>query len=279
MKKLLIVIPAVLLLIFCSCRNGNKSVCSELTVHIADVGKADMILIKCGDSFGLIDAGYKSNRAKAEEILDSYGVKTLEFAVATHNDKDHIGGMARIIEKYEPKTLYINQLEGEGKQYGNMLEAAALKGTEVVKLRCGDAFSLGDASFTVLSPDKSLLDLNDENESSIVLRMTHGDKSVLFMGDAQLKAEEFLMKKYSKELICDVIKIGHHGSAQSSSAVFLSETKAEYAVISTGDDEPASAITLKAINACNMKLYNTDTDGDIIIRSDGSAVTVEKKGK
>ena len=97
MKKfilLLMLIPLVL----CSCTTPDTEK-EELTVHFADVGKADLILIKCGDKYGLIDAGYKSSRDKADEIMEQYGVKTLQFALATHNDKDHIGGMAHIIEK------------------------------------------------------------------------------------------------------------------------------------------------------------------------------------
>ena len=277
MRKLIIVFTLAML-ILCACTPQN-TVEGELTVYVADVGKADLIVIKCGDKYGLIDAGYKSNRDKADEILGSYGVKRLEFAVATHNDKDHIGGMAHIIEKYDPKVLYINQLESDIKQSENMLEAAALKGTTVVKLKQNDKFSLGDASFTVLAPDDALLALNDENESSIVLKMRYGENSVLFMGDAQLKSEEMLINKYGKELSCDVIKIGHHGSSQSSSQVFLSKTNAKYAVISTGGDEPASDVTLKAIAAYGMTLYNTDADGDIIIKTDGKTVTIEKKGK
>ena len=277
MKKLFLIAAAIMLSL-CSC-TVNTEVKEEVTVHVADVGKADLILIKCGDKYGLIDAGYKANKDKADEIMELYGVKALEFALATHNDKDHIGGMARIIEKYNPKILYINQLDSDEKQYKNMLEAASLKGTTVKKLKKGDGFSLGEAKFTVLSPDDGLLALNDENESSIVLKMTHGEKSVLFMGDAQLKAEEKLLKNNGGGLVCDVIKIGHHGSSQSSSQVFLSKTSAQYAVISTGDDEPAADVTLKAIAACSMKLYNTDTDGDIIIKSDGKTVTVENKGK
>ena len=277
MKKFFIIIT-VLILILCSCTTPSV-VDEELTVHFADVGKADLILIKCGDKYGLIDAGYKSSRDKADEIMEQYGVKTLQFALATHNDKDHIGGMAHIIEKYDPETLYITPLVSEEKLYKNMLEAASLKGTTVKKLKKGDKFTFCGASFDVLSPDDNLLALKNENESSIVLKMQYGKNSVLFMGDAQIKSEEVIMKYYTKELSCDVIKIGHHGSSKASSQVFLSKTNAKYAVISTGDEEPASDLTLKSIAACNMKVYNTDADGDIIMKIDGTNISFTTKGK
>ena len=78
MKKLMI-ISAVILLLLCSCTTHN-TVDGELTVYFADVGKADLIILKCGDRYGLIDAGYKANRDKADEILGEFGVKTLDFA-------------------------------------------------------------------------------------------------------------------------------------------------------------------------------------------------------
>ena len=276
MMKRIMIITVSLLLLLCSCTPTEKL--PELTVVFADVGKADFILICCDGKFGVIDAGYKSSKDRIDEVMTEYKVKTLEFAVATHNDKDHIGGMAHILEKYGAKTLYITRLEGEGKQYINMLDAAAIKGIPVVKFKRNETISLDGAVFTCLSPDDSLIELKDENESSIVLKMQYGKNRVLFMGDAQLKAEEKLMSNYKDELICDVIKIGHHGSDQSSSQVFLSKTKAKYAIISTGDEEPAAQLTLNAISACNMKLYNTDNDGDIVLKTDGANLTVTKKG-
>jgi beta-lactamase superfamily II metal-dependent hydrolase len=147
-----------------------------------------------------------------------------------------------------------------------------------VKIKRGETFSLCGAVFTALSPDDSLIGLNDENEASIVLKMQYGKKSVLFMGDAQLKAEEKLITNYKDELLCDAIKIGHHGSNQSSSRTFLSKTNAKYAIISTGDEEPAAEVTINAISARKLQLFNTDTVGDVVLKTNGTDLTVQKKG-
>ena len=276
MKKLFILLLLPLLLLS-ACDKPTGGTEPTMTVVFADVGKADFILIKSDGKFGVIDAGYKSSKDKIDSVMEKYGVESIEFAVATHNDKDHIGSMSHVIEKYGVKTLYICPLESEEKMYKNMLESAAIKGTAVVKTRQGMKFSLGNASFTVLEPDDGLVALGTENDSSIVLRMEYGSKSVLFMGDAQIKTETAMMKKYSADLSCDVIKIGHHGSSKASSQLFLSKTGAKYAVITTGSEESAADVTLKAIDACKMKLYNTETDGDVIMLTDGQAVTFQKE--
>lgn len=266
------------LLFLSACNKPTETKLPELTVVFSDVGKADFILICCNGKFAVIDAGYKSSADKIDEIMDSYGVTALEFAVATHNDKDHIGGMAHVIEKYDPEILYINYLPADSKQYENMTDAANVKGTVVKKLKRNDTFSLSGASFKVLSPDDGLLELDDENESSIVLKMTYGNKSVLFTGDAQFEAENNMLLNCKKDLSCSVIKIAHHGSEKASSKEFLLKTGAEYAVISTGDEEPASAQTLKTLSDLNITVFNTDTDGDIILKTDGVTVSVSKKG-
>ena len=276
MKKICIILLLPLLL--CCCVNTPGGSAAKLTVVFADVEKADFILIKFDDKFAVIDAGYKNSKDKIDAVMEEYGVKTLEFAVATHNDKDHIGGMAHVIEKYGAKTLYITPLDGEGKQYGNMLEAAVIKGTEVIKVKRGTSFSLGDATFKALSPDDALLQLKDENEASVVLRMEYGKKSVLFMGDALLKAEESIMTNCQSLIPCDVIKTGHHGGDDASSQTFLSKTNAKYAVISTGDERPAADKTLKALSKYGMEILNTHTDGDIIMETDGNTITFTKKG-
>ena len=276
MKKLFILLLLPLLLLS-ACDKPTGGTEPTMTVVFADVGKADFILIKSDGKFGVIDAGYKSSKDKIDSVMEKYSVESIEFAVATHNDKDHIGSMSHVIEKYGVKTLYICPLKSDEKLYKNMLESATIKGTSVVTSRQGMEFSLGNASFTVLEPDDGLVALGTENDSSIVLSMEYGSKSVLFMGDAQIKTENAMMKKYSADLSCDVIKIGHHGSSKASSQLFLSKTGAKYAVITTGSEESAAAVTLKAIDACKMKLYNTETDGDVIMLTDGKTVTFKKE--
>lgn len=279
MKKLVVLLLAALtVLTICSCKKDPQDAKDDLTVVFADVGKADFILVGVGGKYAVIDAGYKTSKDKIKSVLDGYGVKEIEFAVATHNDKDHIGSMSFLIEKYKIKTLYISQLESDEKLYKNMLESASIRGTAVIKAAQGMKFSLGDAAFTVLEPDAGLIALGTENDASLVLRMQYGGKSVLFMGDAQLSTESAMMKKYTSDLVCDVVKIAHHGSAKASSQLFLSKTGAKYAVISTGDEEPAAAVTLKAIKACGMTLYNTDDDGDVVMTTNGKKISFSTAG-
>ena len=276
MKKTLILL-LLLPLILCSCNTGNAG--GSIKIIFADVGKADLILICRDGKFGLIDAANKTDKDKIDALFRENGVKSLEFALATHNDKDHIGAMQHVIENYKPAALYITPLEGEGKLYKNMIDAANAAGVKTTALRAGDSFALGGASFSVLSPDDKTLALKDENEASVVVKMTFGKNTVLFTGDANFGAEKRMLETYPDALSADVIKIAHHGGDKSSSQIFLQKVGAKYAIISTGDERPAADVTLNAISACGMECFNTHTDGDITLTIENGNINITKKGK
>ena len=137
-------------------------------------------------------------------------------------------------------------------------------------------FEFGEVRFKIISPNKKLVSMKDENEASAVMRMDYGEVSVLFMGDAMKTAEAVLSASHREDIKTDVIKIGHHGTNDASTVQFLKNTGAKYAVISVGDGEPPAETTLKNIEDCGMALYRTDTDGDIIMTTDGKNINFEK---
>ena len=287
MIKKLAVLLLLCTLLLCSCDPGTVEQTTEklpdelpeMKICFFDVGKADCILISCGGSNMIIDAGYKGSKAKIREELKNLGVKKVDIAVATHNHKDHIGSMAFVIEKYDVKTLYISQLEADDSLYEDMREAASLRGCSVIKAEDGMTFSLGYARFRILSPNAKLVRAGDENEASTVIRMDYGDISVLFMADAMQTAEATLAAAHKDDLAVDVIKIGHHATEQTCGLSFLQKTGAKYAVISTGDGQEVSEAALKNINGCGMQLYRTDTDGDVTMTTDGKTLNFTTGGK
>ena len=246
----------------------------ELQILFADVGKADFMLLSCGEKYMIIDSGYKKNKDRIFEILDEHGVKTIEYAVATHADKDHIGSMADIIKHYNVKNLIISNFESTEALYKKMLTAARNNGCSVTRVACGDSFRFAGALFKVLSPDDTLLQLNDENEASVVLMMSYGKRKVLFAADALYLAEDEMRNNSDIDLSADVIKIGHHGSAKASTEGFIRDIGAQYAVISTAtEDVPYPAqLTLDTLEKYNVTVYRTDTDGDITLKTDGESL-------
>ena len=110
----------------------------------------------------------------------------------------------------------------------------------------------------------------DDNFTSLVFKLTHGNNKFLFTGDIPKEAEEVLIST-EKDLKADVLKAGHHGSKYSSTMEFLSKVKPKYGVISCGENNfgHPSLRVLKNLENIGAEILRTDQLGDIIFLSDG----------
>ncbi len=280
LKRLFSIICALLTALMPMGAGAQSDNASGFELHVIDVGKADCLLIKCDGENMLIDTGYADSEDTIRAYLSEQGVTRLEYLVATHQDKDHIGGMPWVLAEYEIGTALICPLEEDSKPYMRMKAALSAEGTNAVYPTAGYTFTLGGANITVLSPNDDLLSTNDENECSIVLMVEYGSTRFLLMGDAQSKAEESLIKS-DYDLTADVLKVGHHGSDQSTSPIFLSAVKPTYAAISCGysdEDNYPAGDTLDALESAGVDILRTDADGTIIFTSDGASITARALG-
>ena len=134
-----------------------------------------------------------------------------------------------------------------------------------------------NVKITILSPEEK--EYEKSNNYSIVLRLDYYNNSFLFMGDAELDIENYLLDNNSN-IQCDLIKIGHHGSNSSTSNNFIKKVSPKYAVISVGKDNdynhPDKKV-LDRLNRYNIEIIRTDLNGNIIVTSDGSNITIQKE--
>ena len=183
----------------------------------------------------LIDAGTAESGAAVVRYLEELGVTELYGAVATHPHADHIGGMAQVIEAFPIEHFYLGPETQNTATYSGMLDALEEAGVQPVIPADGDelVFDSG-ASLTFLGPADDVPKSN-LNDRSLITLFRAGDQDVLFMGDAESAAEESLLAHHPA-LTCDVLKVGHHGAATSSSEEFLQAVRPSTAVISCGVD-------------------------------------------
>ena len=256
----------------------NSQVLPELTVIFGDVGKADFILLSCDGEYAVIDAGYKKSYDYIEKTLLKQGIEKLKFVVATHPDKDHIGGMAKLIKNFDIEQLYISPRANGSDEYEKMIKRANENNVPIITAKVGDVLTIGGAKLATYSPDAALLMLDDDNEASVVQMLEYGDFRMLLMGDGQLVCESVLMNS-EFDIKADVIKIAHHGSAKSSTEAFLKTVGAKYAVISAGNDDgeeyPSKAVVEK-IADMGIDIYRTDRDGGIVLKTDGVNIEFER---
>lgn len=254
--------------------NENNNVDGSLSVHFIDVGQGDCIYINQGEYNMLIDAGNNEDGEKLVSYLKSLNVNGFDYVIGTHPHEDHIGGMDDIINNFEIDNYYMPDKLSTTKTFEDVLDALDAKGLSYNVPKIDDEFKLGDATFKVIYSGD---DTNDINDSSIVLKMTYGDNSFLFTGDATSNVEEIIL---NHDIKSDVLKVAHHGSSYSSTTEFLDKVDPKYAIISVGTNNsynhPAS-ITLQKLSNRDITVYRTDLDGTIIFTSDGTNLSVQTK--
>lgn len=205
-----------------------------LEIHFLALGKADCILLRTKEESMIIDAGWEETKEKVVDYLKEEGIKNLTYAVATHEDEDHIGGMETILRKFKVNELLISPKQGENEAYTAMIQRAKKRETKITIPSVLSTFSFGDAQITILGPGKAALADGQINNSSLILYITFGERSFLFMGDA-LKESETELLEQDYRIRADLLKVGHHGFADATSEAFLKAVSPKLAVITCND--------------------------------------------
>lgn len=240
---------------------------TDFTAYFLDVGQGDSALFVSRGCSMLIDSGEKESSGTVLSYLNGYGVKSLQYVVATHAHSDHMGGMADIISAVPTENIIISEPCDDSAStatYESFLDAAEKSGAEITLAEPGLTFSLGDAECTVLAPFEVS---SEENNNSVVMLITAGETSILMTGDAEKSVENQILKYYP-DLNADIIKIGHHGSNTSSGNAFINAISPETAIISVGKGNiygHPSEKTLAMLENYNIKYYQTDVSGTITV--------------
>lgn len=244
----------------------------NLTVHFLDIGQGDCTVLTQGGHAMLIDAGDNDKGTAVQAYLNYLGIETLDYAILTHPDADHIGGADVVLYKFDCDTILMPDVEVDTRTYDDVIQAMKSRGYTATHPQVGDTYSFGDAAFTVLSPSRSY---SDNNNNSIVIRLTHGENTFLFTGDAEEEAEADMLTQ-GLDVQADVLKVGHHGSSTSTSDEFLEAVSPSCAVISCGEGNKYGhphAETMNKLRQMGITVYRTDEQGTITATSDGTSLT------
>lgn len=254
-----------------------------LQVYFLDVGQGDSELIRIPGETGyfnmLIDTGEYEYADGLTVYLKDLGIERLDAVVCTHPHTDHMGCMARVIQRFDIGAIYMPMLPEDKvpttTAYEKLLDAAEDKGLTINRLH-EDAIieSPPGSQFQVMAPRVDA-DWEGANNYSAVIRLVYGQSSFLFTGDAEEESEEVILKD-GYMLRSDVLKCGHHGSSTSTSDEFLEAVGPKYAVISceTGNryGHPHKE-TVKKLKDGDIVTYRTDKDGTVLAESTGGSIS------
>lgn len=222
----------------------------------------------------LIDGGTKAAGNAVVSFLKSQKILDLDYVVATHPDADHIGGLIDVFASFK-----VNNFVNSGKNhttvtYEELLTAANNEGSAYLEPVKGQTFNLDPSlRVEVLYSNPNALDNND---ASIVLKLTYNKVSFLLTGDADTEIESQMATQF--DLSSTILKAGHHGSNTSSALSFLQEVKPEATILSYGKENSYGhphATVLNNLRSVGSRVYSTAQDGTITVKTNGETYNVD----
>lgn len=262
----------IILLFQCSINTKENNIQinkNTLQVHFINVGQGDSILIQVNNKNLLIDSGPNKSEDKLKKHLKKLNISKFDYIIATHPHEDHIGNMSYIINNFDVLNFYAPKVENSTKAFETMVESLIRKDLKIKVLKANiKSIDLGkNIVVDVFSPFSNSYE--DLNNYSPIVKISYGNTSFLFTGDAEELSENEVLNA-GFDLKCDVLKIGHHGSSSSTSEKFLKASNPSIAVISVGEDNTYGHPTDTVLSRLKeTKIYRTDINGNIVITSDG----------
>ena len=256
----------------------------------------------------LIDGGSSSNKRVGEyvmvPVLKYYGVSEVEYAFVSHGDVDHVSGLEYLLNEEQSGVHVVNLVlpeYGDQDALQELKSEATANNVNIIYMKPGDNITYNHQhaetiNIECLYPDEEAgQGVLDTNNLSMILKTTitwdvreadienlnkssdsDASLSLLFVGDAGIAAEKRLIELYEKNslgeisdsIACDILKVGHHGSRNSSGSDFLKRVSAMYGIISCGNDNRYGhphAETLERLKMADTKYMTTKEHGAIIL--------------
>lgn len=273
---------AGIILAVCLLAGGLIGPSKQVAVHFIDVGQGDatLFITPRGRSV-LVDTGgtigENSNFDVGERVVAPYlkhqGITRLDYLILTHGHKDHAGGAAAVAAAIPVRNCIVAP-----EAFSDSLRALLKeKGSGVIiPAARGQKLKLDGLEIEVVHAGAQAGSGRNSNESSSVIRVSYGQHSFLITGDLEAGQE--------KELIanglypCTVLKVAHHGSRTSTTDGFLEKAAPRYAVISVGYHNrfghPHKEV-LDKLDRTALHVYRTDQDGAVLMRTNGTDLSIE----
>ena len=255
-----------------------------MNVTFFDVGDGLCTLVRTPSGRTLVvDCGTSSWRNTSSvgprlvaQYLQSQGISSIDALILTHPHSDHLSGIPGLL-RLEPARLVMDAGDGgRTTEYWAFVRARRACRARYRRLTRGQTLDMGDGvTAHVLSPapDSSFA---DDNDQSIVLRIRYGGTSVLLEGDAGEEAEKRMIAS-DANLRAQVLQVGHHGSAHSTTPQWLSRVRPSVAIISCSSRSRygfPSRRVLDRLTSCGVRTYTTARSGAVTVTTDGASIRV-----
>lgn len=245
---------------------------TNVTIKFIDVGQGEAILIALPEKTMLIDAGPTGSAPKIAQVLQEFGRNKIDYLVATHPDEDHIGGMADVISNTQIGTIYAPNKTNNTATYRKFLTAIQNNNLQITLAEAETIIDQTDSyKLEILWPKKDA-NFPDTNDYSIIIKLTVGNKTFLFTGDAPTNA---ILNSNPGHI--DVLKLSHHGSRTGTTEQLVRKLSPTYAILSYAVDNPYGHPMQSVLNALrkhSVEVWGTGANGTITITCDGTNIDI-----
>jgi len=246
-----------------------------LTVRFLDVGQGDATLIQDGAGAAvLFDGG--PPEARVHRLLRAAGVGRVDLVVATHQSRDHQGGLHEVLDRI-PTSLLLENSDGSGDpDFRRLLSEADADGIRRIRAHAGQQLQVGRLHVEVLSPaplPPGAPRPEDPNPRGVAAIVSSGDFDLWLSADAESDAILPLPLRP-----VEAMKVSHHGSADPGLPEMLERLRPRVAAIEVGADNSyghPTPETLHALHTAVPHVYRTDRDGTVTLTVRDGRMAIE----
>lgn len=254
----------------------------KMRVWFLDVGQGDAILIQTPDGANVLVDGGPGGSGILEKLASHlpFFNKKIDLIVLTHPHSDHLNGLVEVLKKYEVNAVMMTGIEYNNSYYEEFLKEVCLVNDEtsasgrredcprVFIANASQDFRFGEVYFDVIYPFYSLVgeEFEDVNDSSIAMRISYGEHSVLLTGDDSALVESEILRA-GFDISAEIFKASHHGSKTANSLPFLQAVSPLTVVIQVGADNKFGHPHKEALEAFGEvrveRVRRNDWEGDV----------------
>ncbi len=244
-----------------------------LTINCFDVGKGDAFLLTTKNSAVMIDTGYKENGEDLAKAVKASGHDRLDMLIISHFDKDHVGGASKVVKNIPIDRILTTRVTNDNKRTTKFLEALEKQNKTQEVVSTDTEIILDNVTYSISAPEKPSYGESEDNNSSLLVKATLGDTSMLFTGDAEDPRLSEIIEK--TDLTSTVLKLPHHGSYFLLLPDLIEKVNPRYAVITSSYDKPEDDATNTLLKSKGITPYYTK-EGDITITLTGEEIGVSQ---